>query len=304
MKKNKSLEIYKITNRENGKLYIGITTCGYKARWYKHCSDAYRGSQYPLHLAINKYNPEGFNVEVIEICNSIEQLKEREIYWISELKTLSSQNGYNVSLGGESSYGVKRSAETRLKISNSKKGKLLSDTTKYNMRINRKDTKQVSMFSLDGILIKTFDSIGDAKRYLNLNTTTHIVSCLKGKYKTSAGYKWSYTDFPLELKEKILPEKKNVIVEKRVVSEDVKKRISETNKKRWVEHPEMHVRASVNNPKSRPILQYSLEGKFIKEYYNVSEAVKAVGASTHTNIAKCARGIRNKSCGYIWKYKN
>lgn len=303
MKKNKALEIYKITNRENGKLYIGITTCGYKARWYKHCSDAYRGSQYPLHLAINKYNPEGFNVEVIETCNSIEQLKEREIYWISELKTLSSQNGYNVSLGGESSYGVKRSVETRLKISNSKKGKRLSDTTKYNMRINRKDTKQVSMFDKQNNFIKSFYSTHEAASFVKGNASP-IASCARGEYKTMYGYKWSYTDFPLELKEKILPEKKNVIVEKRVVSEDVKKRISETNKKRWVEHPEMHVRASVNNPKSRPILQYSLEGKFIKEYYNVSEAVKAVGASTHTNIAKCARGIRNKSCGYIWKYKN
>ena len=45
----KTLEVYKITNKQNNKVYVGITNQGHKARWYKHCSDAYTGSNFPLH---------------------------------------------------------------------------------------------------------------------------------------------------------------------------------------------------------------------------------------------------------------
>ena len=55
MKKEETLEVYKVTNIENNKIYIGITNQGYKKRWHKHLSDSYRKSYSPLHLAINKY---------------------------------------------------------------------------------------------------------------------------------------------------------------------------------------------------------------------------------------------------------
>jgi hypothetical protein len=51
----KELEVYKITNKENGKIYIGITSQGVNQRWCKHCSDSTTGSTFPIHNAIRKY---------------------------------------------------------------------------------------------------------------------------------------------------------------------------------------------------------------------------------------------------------
>ena len=53
----------------------------------------------------------------------------------------------------------------------------------------------------------------------------------------------------------------------------------------------------------KPILQYSIEGIFIKEYSSIKEA--AISLEIHsTGIIYSAKGKRKTSGGYIWKYKN
>jgi hypothetical protein len=300
--KVKIFEVYKVTNKLNSKVYVGITNQGFKQRWYKHCSDSIRGSEFPLHNAIRKYGVDNFSIEVLEICNTSEELKSREQYWISILNSKVISNlGYNVTDGGDGTFGVKHSDETKEKIRQKAFEREISDITRYNMSMNSSFAKEISMFTLDGEFIKTFRTVKEASLEIGISST-NIASCARGNYKQSGGYKWSYTGK--------LPEKQSLKIEskevkpkvKRVTSEEVKKRISETNKLRWTD--ERKVKQSIENTKNRIILQYTLDGEFVKEYYNVSEAVKAVGASTHTNIAKCARGIRKKACGFVWKYKD
>lgn len=55
-----------------------------------------------------------------------------------------------------------------------------------------------------------------------------------------------------------------------------------------------------DNPCSIKVLQYDLQGNFIKEWDSVSEAHKVLKA---THITDCCKGKRNYSKGYIWKYK-
>lgn len=50
----------------------------------------------------------------------------------------------------------------------------------------------------------------------------------------------------------------------------------------------------------KPVLQFDLDGNFIREYYSASEAQRLTGIR---KIAHCCRGERNKAGGYIWKYK-
>lgn len=52
----------------------------------------------------------------------------------------------------------------------------------------------------------------------------------------------------------------------------------------------------------KPILQYDLEGNFIKEWAGGSEIKKELGYSP-THIYSCCTGKRNKSRGFIWKFK-
>ena len=54
---------------------------------------------------------------------------------------------------------------------------------------------------------------------------------------------------------------------------------------------------------SRAVLQFNLNGQFIKEYGSGLEAYRCTNILAQ-NINKCCKGIYQKSGGYIWKYKN
>lgn len=55
------------------------------------------------------------------------------------------------------------------------------------------------------------------------------------------------------------------------------------------------------NPNAKYVLQYSLDGKFIKRYGAISEACREVGGN-HSNIIACATGKVKQAYGYIWAY--
>lgn len=90
--------IYKITNKINGKVYIGQTIHSIEYRFSRHCLKNQNGCVV-LHNAITKYGKENFKVELIEEV-PIEKLDEREIYWISYYKSTNRKFGYNILLGG------------------------------------------------------------------------------------------------------------------------------------------------------------------------------------------------------------
>lgn len=88
--------IYKITNNINGKIYVGQSN-NIQRRFSEHQN---RGatSRIPVDVAIQKYGKENFSFEIIEEC-SIEQLNQRETYWITYFNSI--ENGYNCSVGGD-----------------------------------------------------------------------------------------------------------------------------------------------------------------------------------------------------------
>lgn len=51
--------------------------------------------------------------------------------------------------------------------------------------------KKVNQLSLEGIQIKTFDSIAEAERSLGFHSIS-ISKCCRGKVKSAHGYKWTY----------------------------------------------------------------------------------------------------------------
>ena len=93
--------VYKITNTINNKLYIGITK-NIKERWqyhktkYKYKKEAHK----PLYRAFRKYGIENFTFEILYENLSKEQAEDKEIELIATHKSLSHENGYNISAGG------------------------------------------------------------------------------------------------------------------------------------------------------------------------------------------------------------
>lgn len=94
-----SCGIYKITNVLNGKSYIG-QSINIPLRWSRHKNFPLEKSNYPLYKAFKKYGIENFAFDILEEC-SVENLNDREIFWI---KTFNSYyEGYNQTLGGQGS---------------------------------------------------------------------------------------------------------------------------------------------------------------------------------------------------------
>jgi group I intron endonuclease len=120
--------IYRATNKTNGKAYVGQTTMTLASRIASHVREARYGrrSRSAFHCALRKYGVENFDIEVVETCDTIDQLNERERHWIATLNTISPR-GYNIEPGGKhfpmseatkaKLRGRKISEETRQKIS-------------------------------------------------------------------------------------------------------------------------------------------------------------------------------------------
>jgi group I intron endonuclease len=104
--------IYTLTNRTNGKQYVGKTQETAQKRFRQHCRDVKKGSETAIHRAIRKYGPEAFLVETIDTANTKEELNQKEREWISKLGTF---GVYNMTPGGEGT-GHKISEETKRKL--------------------------------------------------------------------------------------------------------------------------------------------------------------------------------------------
>lgn len=121
--------IYKIINKlDPDKVYIGQTTQTLRNRWVRHLNSHSRCSY--LHRAIKRYGAENFIIEQIDTANTQNELNEKEQYWIKYYDCIAPK-GYNLTSGGEHPVF---SEETRRKIGEIHKGKILSDETKLKIR--------------------------------------------------------------------------------------------------------------------------------------------------------------------------
>lgn len=89
--------IYMTTNLVNRKKYID------QRRYHSDSpeSDAkYLGSGINMTRAIKKYGIENFTREILEECDTLEDLNNAEIKWISKFDAVNDKNFYNIAAGG------------------------------------------------------------------------------------------------------------------------------------------------------------------------------------------------------------
>lgn len=106
--------VYKATNKENGKVYIGATTKTLEERRKGHISHAFGSTKNGYFQdAIVKYGPENFIFEPIDKANSLSEMYDKEQYWISYYNSTDNRYGYNLDSGG---LFCKKSESTKRKI--------------------------------------------------------------------------------------------------------------------------------------------------------------------------------------------
>ena len=203
-------EIYIITNKINGKQYVGQTVKKVRQRFTSHVFDSRRSdTRSGLHSAIKKHGIENFEVQSFATCTTSEELNRLEIHMIAELKTLS-PNGYNLMTGGNKNH--KHSPESIALMSKSKtgnytekqrqgsasrRGKPLSQETLDKMskalkgRPPSKETieaanraKHKPIIDSNGV---SYPSVKAAAEALGLNHSK-ISAVLNGRRKTTGGY--------------------------------------------------------------------------------------------------------------------
>ena len=175
--------IYKITNITNNKVYIG-SSINISSREYKHFWMLDRGTHDNPHLqnSFNKYGPNNFNFEILELCDE-SSLIEKENHYISSHRSNIFEFGYNLATVNESRRN-NYNTEVKIKLS------------KYNLIKNGNFT----MFSLTNIMTGKeyiFESLVDAANYLiengfskgkPTNVRMKISQCLRG-LKVNNGHK-------------------------------------------------------------------------------------------------------------------
>lgn len=140
------MDIYKITNTVTGKCYVGFSKDA-KYRFERHISLAERGVNRRLYDSMRKHGISNFALEIIATCDTKDEAAQLEKFWISELNSIM-PHGYNMTAGGEGGNtlqgwteaekvelysrqaktrtGFTHSEETRRKISDSHRGKVMS----------------------------------------------------------------------------------------------------------------------------------------------------------------------------------
>lgn len=89
--------IYKITNKINGKIYIGSTIKPFNRRWNEHVHHARQNTGTVFHKALMKYGFKNFDKEIILTVLDINYIDEYEDYFISFFDSLIfNKKGYNM----------------------------------------------------------------------------------------------------------------------------------------------------------------------------------------------------------------
>lgn len=92
--------IYKITKKDTGQIYIGLSE-NIEDRWYNHIHSPSLKHSY-IDRAIYKHGEDKFYLEIIEeVPNNRHLLMEREAYWVAHYNTYEDDFHYNLTPGGD-----------------------------------------------------------------------------------------------------------------------------------------------------------------------------------------------------------
>lgn len=205
--------VYVITNKINGKKYVGVTQYSLDKRFKEHCRDSKtdRCKDRLLYSDMNKYGFKNFSIDELETCSD-DEIFEKETYWIDKLGTY--DNGYNLTYGGAGKqfYNYEEIANKYLELKSVKDVCDFYNCDPITVRIACKEcnviidsgpehnkkykSKPVMMLEIEtNKLLKTFYSCSSAGKWLgNTNKCRHITEVCNGIRNKAYGYKWMWME--------------------------------------------------------------------------------------------------------------
>jgi group I intron endonuclease len=270
--------IYKITN-PNGKVYIGKSK-DIITRYYKY-NNLKCENQKIIYDSLKKYGPGNHIFDIIEECD-ISSLSEREIFHKTQMiKTLGKDNILFCFIDDGEAGPKIQSPDSNVKRSRSLKEYYINNNhsmknKKRDIEFKIKHYKPILQYDLNGNFIKEWPSQLEVYNILKID----INSCLQKKYKTSGGFQWIY-------------KKENILLNIGRVKGKIK---------RTEEHC-INISKNKIGKGLKSILQYDLNGNFIKEWPSQSCVSKELNFNISA-INLCLTGKSKTSNGFQWIYKN
>lgn len=214
-----------------------------------------------------------------------------------------------------------------------------TDMIKINTKESTVEDKPVYMFNEGGTLIKTFVNLQSATDFISINYKdcnihSKILNCCK-KNRTKFlsqynGYIWSYNKqlkikedmcfngkyeknkkvYQYDLSGKYMCEHKNSIEACKSINES-----SPANIRNCCLHKAKHAYGYIwsyekkvkldsvyknISRKNIPVYQYDLNGKLLKKFDNLKDAMDMYN---NHNLSECCKGRRNSAAGFIWAYE-
>ena len=231
--------IYKITNQNNGKIYIG-------QHQTENLDDGYMGSGQNIKRAINKYGVENFKREILYYCTDFETMNNMEEIIVNQ-EFVDRKDTYNLRLGGshgsfsdetkrKMSEAVKRgmnNEEVRRKISEAvKKGMTEEVRRKMSEALKGHSVSEETRKKLSEAVKRTMNNeevrkkISDAvKKGMTEEVRRKISEARKGRTSPIKGCHLSE-----ETRRKMSEARKG-----KVVSEEHRRKLSASAKRRWAE---------------------------------------------------------------------
>lgn len=229
--------IYKITNIETGKCYIGETNQhDYNRRWSKHINSLkYKEGCPLLKASMKKYGIDKFKFEILIICFDKDLVKYEKEY----IKKYNSKtpNGYNILDGGQLGNGMtgyKHSEETIQKIK--EKGRIFREENPDHFETYRKKHKQ----SMEKVDIST--SVKQSEKFKKALAEHRV-----GAHRNGIGH-----------------------------SDKSKQKISNSLKEYYKNNQQKpHIVNTLTTNKA--IIQYDKDNNMLKEYISIAEAGRTSG---------------------------
>jgi len=297
----------------NGKKYIGITMLELEGRWQK--GKGYKNQLFDR--AIKKYGWENIEHEVLHENLTKEQAIKIEIDLIKNHQCTNPKFGYNTTIGGEGSNGFSPSEETRKKMSEAVKGEkavwygrhLTADmkqqiSIKIKLLWENKEYREVRVASLTGLKHTEEHNDKISKSLLKL-------------WENNEGYRnKTLENLAIMHKDEEIQKRRVAAIRETWENEELREHMSIINKgERNHFYGKTHSdetkqlladlargKCGVLHPRSKPVLQYDMDGNFINRYESGNLAAIAMGTSA-SNINLCVNGRTKSSCGYKWKFE-
>ena len=179
--------IYKITNKVNGKVYIGQSIRPIEFRYRRHIKDALRG-KLDTHFAraIRKYGENSFYIEEIDTAETQDELNRKEQFWIRYYNSVI--DGYNetdaIFKCGGNTYQSKTTGELK---------EIAKKISISNTGSNNGMSRMIKRINILTGEVDAFDTIISCAKSCGIKSgKTSITNRLSGKINTPFKNKWLF----------------------------------------------------------------------------------------------------------------